>query len=229
MKKPILFILFCVLSFSSFSQDSLLRGNRAIVKHRISFTVNVLPIFINEASLYVDYCYKERHSIGVNAGRIYRNNNFRVNWLSSDQGTNPGTVWDGWVTRINYKYYYSKRRRQFVGVEFLYKSLSYSNQSFTNMYMEQTNTFIRNEKASVYGWDLLYGQRLTPVNWIFNVEFFAGIGYRLRYRNYTTISSETSNYYHQTPKPLGNFSITQKYPFSLVGIKIGINTLQNKQ
>jgi hypothetical protein len=222
MKKTIPFILFCFIAFRSISQDTLPKIGREIIKNRISFTVNVLPVLINELSLYVDYCYKERHSIGVNVGRIYKNRVFEVNVLSGDQGVNPGTVWNGWVSRINYKVYYSKKRKQFAGVEFIYKSLSYSNQSFSHGISEGRNVFVRNEKAEVYGADLLYGQRLTPANWIFNVELVGGIGFRVRDRRYTTISSINNNY-HRPLEPLGSFRIIQAYPYPFVAIKVGIN------
>ncbi len=222
MKTHFLFIFFCLIIFRSLSQDTLPNVNREIIKNRISFTINLLPVLINEVSLYVDYCYKERHSVGVNVGRIYKNKAFEVNFLSGDQGTNPGTVWDGWVSRVNYKVYFSRKRKQFAGVEFLYKSLSYSNEVFENGIGEGRNRFVRNEKANVYGFDHLYGIRLTPPSWKYYAELLGGVGLRVRDRRYTTISSENINY-HVHLEPLGDFRLVQVYPYSFITIKMGFN------
>ena len=88
---------------------------------------------INEVGIYVDYFFAKRHSIGFGIGDIYANNAFKVNFLSGDQGAYPGTVWNGFVARLNYKNYFTHTKRYYVAAQFMYKKLSYQNQGFENI------------------------------------------------------------------------------------------------
>ena len=193
-------------------------------KHRLTFTLNVLPLVINEESIYIDYCYKEKHSFGISIGQIYANPRFYVNILSIDQGTNPGTVWNGIVTRIDYKYHFPNNKQLYMGVDLLYKSLSYSNMSFLNSNDggRATNTFIRNENATVNGIDWLVGRHFSSIEKIVDIEMFWSIGYRYRVRNYTTISSTINGF--AGPQPLGSYTLYQKYPMFTIGLNMGFNT-----
>ncbi len=173
--------------------------------------------------MYIDYTFRKKHSFGICGGYIYANEYLQVNLLSTDQGSNPGTVWNGAVFRFNYKNYFSPKMRHYFGVEFLYKSLSYSNMQFSNSIGERgSNSFYRSEKANLYGLNLLYGYHITSVEQIFNLEWFCGISYRQRIRNYNTMTSTVQGSF-QNPQPIGEYTLHQVYPFVFIGFKIGFN------
>lgn len=248
MKNVITCITFILFSVNLFSQDtttitkSTRESSQAVEfgqikkdtvvakknfhKNRLNLAVNIFPILINEVSLYIDYGLSERQSIGVCGGYIYANKNFQVNKLSFDQGKNPGTVWNGIVIRFNYKYYFSVSRKRYIGIEYLYKSLHYSNVKFVNSEGrgdETYSTFVRSEKANLSGINLLYGFHILPIEKRVSVEWFFGLSCRYRIRNYTTLSSINGLHYSK-PEPIGTFVLKQTYPFAFVGFKIGINT-----
>jgi len=226
MKSIISFLTFYSIAFSAISQDTLTKLNKEVKTHRLSFSINTLPLLINERSIYIDYCYKERHAVGISIGQIYANPQLYVNFLSLDQGRNPGTVWNGIVTRIGYKYYFTYGRRHYVEAEVLFKSLGYSNKEFINMQggEDHMNTFYRSENANVYGANMLFGTHLTSIKKLVNIEFFIGIGLRERIRNYTTLSSAIEGVSFKNPQPIGSFKLKQEYPMVTIGLKIGINT-----
>lgn len=216
MRRIIFIILFATSFNSTFSQT------RDTLKNRLSFSTNVIQIPINELGLSVDYCFNKKHSFGLNAGYIYANPAFKVFYFSPNQDTYPGTVWEGIVTRFNYKYYTSGKQEYIAG-QITYKSLSYRNQSFRNLQGDNVNSFTRSEDTYLIGVDILMGQHLkSSMTSKTNIELFYGFGIRYRGRNYTTSSSHYS--YYSNAVAIGAFHKTQAYPMVTFGLKIGLNT-----
>ena len=152
---------------------------------------------INEVGIYVDYFFAKRHSIGFGIGDIYANNAFKVNFLSGDQGAYPGTVWNGFVARLNYNI----------------------------PDHDNINYFVRSEHASLFGVDCFFGYHLTKPQSNLNIELFYGIGFRYRIRNYTTISSTyPSPGITDKVQPVWTFVLNQTYPTIIFGLKIGFKS-----
>jgi hypothetical protein len=212
-------------------------------KQRLSISINIIPILINERSLFADYCYKERHSFGISVGQIYANPAFKISF--SHNNYYPFAYY-GFVTRLNYKYYYSKKRKQYVGAEFLYKNLSYTDKTFTVTERDTRNEyiFVRSETASIYGINILYGCHFIPLEKKCDLEMFCGVGYRHLIRNYTTISSRytvfipspssgggpnTNQPYPASPMPIGTFQDIKDYLTITIGLKIGVDAFFRKK
>ena len=201
-------------------------------KHRLSFSVNLLAALIDDASINIDYLYNYRHSAGIAVGIIHPNNmviNFREGFNTVDEDLNPGGIWHGTVLKLNYKFYFHRQRREYVGLELLYRSLGYSNENLVSKEKYTDNisqyNFIRSEYTNEYGVNIQYGIHLLPTNKSVNLEAFGALGVRDRYRNYTTFTSKHSGTWSGgTNQPIGVFSITQFYPLVSFGLKIGINT-----
>jgi len=244
MKHTLLFVLFTILAIVPvFSQTDrsdaheilikarakgdLFRTDGPTVRNHLTFSVNIIQLPINEAGIYVDYYFGKRHSIGFNIASVYANPAFKVFILSPDQGTYPGTVWNGTVGRINYKAYLAKDKRSYAGVTVIYKTLSYRNQSFVNVKEDAANTFVRSENAFLWGVDFVIGHHFDVPSSRINVELFCGGGYRYRERNYTTISS--SGYNYGGPKPCGSFQLNQSYSTVVLGLKVGFKTFFGKK
>lgn len=206
-----------------------------VTKHRLSFSVNLIPILINDASIYIDYCHNERHSIGISLGAIYPNSAFQFkNNQHINQSDTPGAVYNGYIGRLNYKLYYSKKRKQYVEAEFLYKYLTYSNITFINHddnYGEYK--FTRSETTNVYNFNILYGCHFIALEKRIDLEFNCGLGYDYRVRNYTTTKCDlvftgpvNAPY---RPLELGSFHSVQKLPSIMFGLKIGANAFFRKK
>ena len=216
------------------SKPATLVEKKPLKNHRLSFSVNILPILINERSVCIDYTYKQRHSVGITIGQIFSNSTLQaVRELpgNKDEDKRPGLIYDGIITRINYKYYFFSQSRQYLGLELTYRSASYSKENLScTQIVHQDNTgennFNRSEYLNQYGFYFLYGAHLLPVDKIGNIEVFSTIGVRLSYRNYTTYTS-TSDFYWattgQAAQPIGHFSRTNIYPIVTIGLKIGLN------
>ena len=213
------------------SKPAIVFDERFLKNHTLSFSLSILPFLINERSIYIDYTYKRRHSVGINIGQIFSNKviqTLRSFPNSIDENNNPGLVYNGIIARINYKYCFFLQRRQYVGVELTYRYASYS---YANLYIGEThrddfgeNDFNRSEYSYQYGFYFLYGIHLLPINKIKNIEAFSTIGVRERYRNYTTYSSTVNNYWSGgTRQPIGHFTRTDIYPMVTIGLKIGLN------
>ena len=202
------------------SINALVRTN----KHRICVSLNLLPLFYNERSIFIDYCYISQHSLGMSIGQIYANPWFYDNRLSADQSLHPGAVYNGVVFRFNYKYYFSYDHNQYLGLEYYYKKISYDNFTFTDATYGSTSQdkFVRTENASVKGFNFLYGYHLAPIESMIDIEFYGGVGFRHKYRSYFTIENVIPDYEYY-PQPLGAFEVKRNYPILFVGFKIGID------
>ena len=199
-------------------------------EHRLTFSVNFPIIIVNEISLYIDYCKNKRHSIGINIGSIYPNPELQFkNIYMINKSDTPCDVYNGMVSRINYKYYFSDERNQYFSPGFIFESLRYSNVTFTNRDGQGYYfNFTRSETSHVFGADIIYGNHFVRTEKKINIEFFVGLGFRFRIRDYTTTSCDTIYYNPHQPGyqviPLGTFRYDQTYPILNIGLKIGINT-----
>lgn len=212
--------IFLLLIFETVSAYSQAKDS---TKRRISISMNEVQLPINELSIYADYCLNDKNSFGINVGFIYPNSRFKVFILSSDQGTNPGTVWTGMVFRANYKHCWVNRLKKYWEVQVIYKTLSYHNQSFVNWIDDNPYDFTRNENAYLIGLDAINGKHLTKYDSHVNLELFWGIGARYRKRNYTNLSTNVPFAY-----PLGSFILEQFYPTLIFGFKFGFNCFLKK-
>lgn len=215
----ITFLAFLTSYAFSQSQDS--------SRNRLSVTVNIVQLPINEAGIYVDYGLKKRHSFGFGIANVYVNQLFIPDFLSDDQSTFPGAVWHGIAARVNYKAYFLRSRRLYLCIQVLYKSLSYTNQTFINDYDDNLDYFTRNETAYSWGADLLLGHLITGIKAKIDVDVFYGIGWRYRVRNYTTTFNNGDPGAYQ--QPLGSFQLIQNYPSFVFGIKVGYNFFVGKK
>ncbi len=220
------------------STSSLVKTN--IGKPRLTITVNILPLFFNERSLFIDYCYKERHSVGINVGKYFSNT-----FLNEFFKNSKWVAYSGLTTGLNYKYSFSKKQKYYVGAELIYKYLSYSGYTFIDSKKGNSDiNYVRSETANVYGLDIMYGSHLAGIENGCDVDFYCGIGYRYRDRNYNTLSCSGGGFngpssngygnpnYVTPPKviyfPLGTFHTTEQYPTIVLGLKIGVNVFFNK-
>ena len=210
-------VVFCI---NGFSQDTV---------KSLTLSYNFLKTFSNEYSLDVEYKFHKRLSIALTVGKVHDNPDHYVYKLSSSQKDFPGLVYKGFVTRASIDYYLVSTNSYgfYVGPRFLYKYLYYNKMSFIDSWGDQgSNTYIRNEIANMYGFDLVFGWNFymgntdNPVDFYLNLN--GGFGIRYRHRNVETISSETSGDPDYTV-PLGIEIKDQKYGYcSLIGIKIGM-------
>jgi hypothetical protein len=173
--------------------------------------------------MYADYHLNQKNSFGINVGYIYINPRFEVFFLSPDQGTYPGTVWEGAVFRGNYKRSFSRNAKKYFEFQFIYKTLHYRNQYFENYVDHDYYRFRRDEHANLFGLDALWGKHFLPFHSRMDLELFGGIGFRGRIRHYTTISSSP-----EIANPLGSFVLKQFYIEPLFGFKIGFNCFLKK-
>jgi len=198
-------------------------------KRRLSFSVNIFPLLINERSLNVDYLYNYRHSTGIRIGQIFANKQVQGVGLfnSVNQDGNLFGVWNGMVVATNYKCYFNPQRRQYIGAEITYRSLHYSNQDLIVSQLHRNNMsynyFQRSEHTNEFGFNIQYGIHLIKTNSFCNIEAFGAIGVRYRYRNYTTYTSTHNNFFYGEMQPVGEYKTTQVYPMITIGLKIGYN------
>jgi len=212
----ILNILFCVNIYSQNKERS------------ITVSYNLLKTFSNEYSVNTEFKFHKKLSVGLTLGKVHDNPEHYVYKLSSSQDEFPGLVYKGFVTRASLAYYLFSTDYYgfYVGPQFLYKHLYYNNITFFDSWGDRgDNTYVRNERANMYGFDIMFGWNFymgeidSPTDFYLNINW--GFGIRYRHRNINTISSVTRGYTDYTV-PLGNEIKDQKYAYgSLIGIKIG--------
>lgn len=141
----------------------------------------------------------------------------------ANQEFNPGRVYNGFSVKAILKWYAFKKSNQYLGVNPIFKKGEYDTSCFSTGNKESYISFCRaNERASFLGVDFLYGVELLMLKYVY-MDFFAGLGYRHRTRDYTTYESRYGQYSsHNTPlQPLGTFTVQNDYISSIVGIKMG--------
>jgi hypothetical protein len=222
-KKALVLSVFFVfhLSVFSFAQDSL---------KSIKISYNIVQACINEQSVYIDYSPFRHHSFGLSVGRIYDNPVFEKLILSPTQNLFPGTVYRGSVYRISYSYIFMKRCsfERYLCAQYVYRDMYYHNKEFRDG-GDTHVIYKRNEKATVSGFDVLFGinrYKKLNKNFTFLFNMFTGIGWRERNRTIYTYSVKWygggggPNVNH--PPDLGNEKIYQWYLLPVLGIKLGL-------
>lgn len=222
MKKTIIgFILFGThFSLSSFAQDSL---------KSFSISYNIIQACINEQSLYAEFSPFRHHSFGVSVGQIINNRGWEVFPLSPSQNEFPGTVYRGNVYRIKYSYVFQKKRSldYYISTQYIYKDMYYNNKDFRDG-GDSYRDYSRNEKAKVFGFDLVYG-----LNWYLSLNkhfavltnYYTGLGWRERHRTIETyyLNNHGGPGPHEKDPPrLGNETKTQRYLIPVIGLKFGL-------
>lgn len=198
-------------------------------KHRLSISTNLFPLFIYERIIYIDYCYKYRHSFGFSLGQEYPNSKLEVNILALDQTVDPGLIYKGYSARLNYKCFITPNRKLSISAQLLYKTLSYRNHLFMNMNDGTAYFVLRSEDAKVFGIDLLQCFQITKPQSLLNLEVFTTIGYRHWIRDYTTFETYIDYHiphynYNDPAHPLGTYQLKQHKIWFSIGLKLGINT-----
>ena len=198
--------------------------------HRLSFSFNLLQVYLNEIGGNIDYVYNYTHSIGINIAWVYPSVLWFENTFVIDKaGDWPGCVYYGSNIRLNYKYYFTAKRRFYFSPQLSYQNLSYNNHIFSDEDGARTLYYIeRSEVAKVYGLDLLIGLHWIKPQARLNLEVYAGLSYRHKIRNYTTIDSyyfsrPSLDYFIDTKHPIGTYHQVQDYPLITIGLKIVIN------
>lgn len=202
---------------------------------RFMLSTNVMQIPLNETSLFADYIFKEKRSVGISVGIIYPVNSAAHIPYGNDD-TYPGSVWHGWVIRANYRHYYNPAFGAYYCVQGIFKSTHYSDHDFVNKgYLPDSYVYYRrNEQGWLTGLDLFCGNTITKARSPFFIEVFYGLGIRYRVRNYTTLSARLSDFPYTIPPgavdsnfPLGDHTKDQFYPTLIVGLKMGLGWLTN--
>ncbi|MFH1321138.1 MAG: hypothetical protein ABII90_10850, partial [Bacteroidota bacterium] len=82
----------------------------------------------------------------------------------------------------------------------------------------------RSENADVIGGDIVLGFKIKKSKkLIFFINPFIGIGFRYKFREYTTTKTGDTYYGYDSRAPLGNYSYVQQYFVLVLGLKIGIS------
>jgi hypothetical protein len=191
-------------------------------KIRLNFSSDLIQTCINEFSGHVECQFNKRNSIGFDIGYIYPRKALRVNFLSYDQGPNPGTVWYGSVYRLNYTHYSKYKPGFFISIRAMYKNLSFHNRGFENVRDDESYFFKRSEYANLGALDVFGGKVMsTPGSW-FDFEIFWGGGLRIRSRYGFTSYSRFND------PPVGGYFYHQFYPMVVFGMRIGFNVFIRK-
>ena len=198
------------------------------------FDYNILQRIIDEHTFSVEYKAFRYHSVIFSVGKVFSHgeNDDKYIGLSPNQDTWPFRAYNGMDYKLGYRFNYCILNAidLYIGPQFVLKDLYYRNEHFINDHgpEEGSDHFVRSEDAIVKGINMVTGFRVN-IELLYGIiiynNFFAGLEYRNRQRNYTTYSSDNSLVpaeieYH--PVPLGNFTVNQKYMVPIIGIKLGI-------
>ena len=202
----------------------------------ISLSYNLIQGQINEHSIYLDIIPSDQLSIGFSIGKIFFNSMYDPLPLSPSQNTYPGTVYEGFVVRLNASYYLYRNEFKrywtggYLGLQLIYKDVFYNNISFKDGDKKDHYIYYdRNEKAKVFGIDIIegicfsFGPKKIRESVFLNP--YGGIGYRFRHRDIETLHLTNRGYSPSDgPIPvLGNEIKKQNYLTLVLGAKVGIN------
>lgn len=208
--------------------------NKQSYKGHLTISYNLIQAFIDEHSLFVDYSFSKRHSLGFSVGTIYYNRGFDPLLFSQSQNDYPGTVYKGYVVRLTYSFYFLEHH----GLDFfllnqpIYQNIYYNNHTFFDGGKDYSNIrYTRSEKAFILGDDININVKLhlnLTNNFCIIVNPFLGIGLRYRHRdmetsdiidyNYQEYMSENSGV---TMPVAGHELKKQVYPLLNIGLKLG--------
>jgi hypothetical protein len=205
-------------------------------RHKV-FTVSsdLAQYFLCQPNIDLSIRLFHQGAIGVNLGLVEPCLLFAQNPLTSQQYTNPGTVYSGIATRLYFKFYPGKKHKSYWDLQLVYKKLSYNGVGFSDQYGNSVlNIYTMNEHETVYGLEAMHGHELTRENEHLNVDVFYGIGFHERLRNYQVTSenvvvapgSDLQNLAMAMP---GNYSGTLSLFTPVIGLKFGWNYLKRNQ
>ena len=187
---------------------------------------------IDENSLNIGYNITKRQFITVSLGFTYYHAGFAngsVSQLSPLQQDYPLFAYKGPTFRASYNYRIIAS--YYAGFDVFCKHLYYTDHTFEEYYDdEDSNFFVRNEDATVYGWHIDIGKMIYYSNnkWLYINPCF-GIGQTTKYRTYTNVDSWMGkmdapfgyHYANSSWLTLGKFSQEQKYISFNAGLIIG--------
>ena len=192
----------------------------------ISLSYNIILGLFNDNSLYADIKLSKHDVLGISIGQIYYNKMFKVDIISPNQATWPGTVYHGFVGRVYYNYIIksNKHHNLYLGADFIYKNIAYDNVEFVNSAGDRgENHFIRSEQTHTLGWDFIIGNKhflnYKSKNVKLFINTFCGFSIRNKDRNIDTFSSYG---YFDDFTPTGKTNELQNDVIPIVGIKIGL-------
>jgi hypothetical protein len=193
---------------------------------RISIATEIVQDLMSEFNITAEYKLNRHIALGISPAVIIMNQALAVNPLSGSQDEYPGKVYNGYAIRVFAKRYINKKSRSYFELALIYKSLHYDSVGFTDI----VRHYERNEKAYVFGVDIIYGFELSRGK---KAAFFAdpylGLGFRGRDRHYTTYNSYLSgNASYPPPLPTGSFHTEMGTIVLVAGFKIDGNMYINK-
>jgi hypothetical protein len=200
----------------------------------IAISTDAMQYIIPQPNFNIEYIWNHQ-AIGFYTGLIQPLSFFAVNPIADGQYTDPGTVYNGWAFKLYYKWYDKKRPKHYWCMQLEYKPEWFNNLSFYDQTSEeQTVDYTMNEKAAVYGYDLLRGFEYGEQD-AMHLDFFFGIGFHYRVMNYDVTSLNSNGFYgnnNNTPIgdgtstiSLGNHTAGFLLPTPIVGLKFGLNFL----
>jgi len=215
-----LLILFILLSQSkeSYCQDT--------TKFFISY--DFIKGIINEPSLTFGYYLTPHHFVTLSLGYTYDHKSIReaICSLSPNQDTYPFMVYQGPTVRTSYAYQLGPTF--YLGADFFYKYLQYDDHEFLNSESGGEVSFIRNEKAKVFGGHYNIGfMKLLPDSRLL-INPSIGLGLTYKHRVYTTKDVHRMyDFYGEIPQE-GTFTKNMWYTSLLFNLNFGLNLLKKK-
>ncbi|HEV7230748.1 MAG TPA: hypothetical protein VGO45_05440 [Bacteroidia bacterium] len=182
-------------------------------------------MLISETNVGFEYRFNRYMSLDLNIGHIHYNSLFDPWVFSPSQNDWPGTVYRGTSYRFGLKMFPSPKKRNYIAIKGLWKTMYYSGMKFLDMKSGYSLTTQRSESATVRGLEIEGGHEFNLAEGHILFELFYGIGFRVRERNYTTYS-QTENGSFPVPAgmgtyPTGSYVLIQKYPTLELGFKMG--------
>lgn len=208
--------------------------NKQPYKRHLTLSYNLIQALIDEHSLFVDYSFSKRHSLGFSIGTIYYNQRFDPLIFSLSQNDYPGTVYKGYIARLTHSLNVLRRHDFdfFLLHQQIYQYVYYNNHEFFDGGKDYSNIrYTRSEKAYILGYDINANAAwyLNMVNTLYIVvNPFLGIGLRYRHRNMETsniIDYNYQEYMHENPRvtmPVAGHEVKKQfYPLLNIGLKLG--------
>jgi hypothetical protein len=198
-------------------------------KASLRFAINPTEPLVNDYSLFVDYVAKNKTSFGISAGYMIANKWWNKTNSSSPEVNDditPVGVYNGFVGRAYFKWYFINNKIRYLNPVFLFKDLYYDSTKFVDKIEPYEGVlYERSEKTKVFGLQVLYGKENYLTKNIF-LDFYYGIGARIRVREYNTIKVSPQG--AEKLVPLGKFTRNQIFPTIHLGVKIGFGFPLNK-
>lgn len=227
----ILLVVSCALAKGQRGSIAHEVGDTNTTRKAIAISTDAVQYVFNQPNINIEYVWK-RFSAGLNIGIIRPDPAFAVNVLSNGQYLWPGTVYHGIAFRLSFKYFDMKHQKRYWGAFLVCKPEWYKNVSFYDMTdpTEETGVdYTMNENATVLGIELVRGHELGYNN-AMHIDFFYGLGFHDKLRNFTvtSMSTPTGERDGSGILDLGNYKGSVSYLTPVLGLKFGLNYLFKK-